>query len=174
MLVYYLIPGILANVALILNLVILMGVLAALGASLTLPGLAGIVLTIGMAVDANVLIFERIREELRTGKSGRASISAGYSKAFSAILDTNVTTIITALLLLIFGTGPVKGFAITLTFGLLASLFTSIFVTRTIFDWLFRGKHLASLKMLNVLPHIPKNPHRDFAGRVLQMHSYLQ
>ncbi len=156
MLAYYLLPGILANVALILNIVILLGALATLGASLTLPGIAGIILTIGMAVDANVLIFERIREELRTGKSGRASISAGYSKAFSAILDTNVTTIITALLLLMFGTGPVKGFAITLTFGLMASMFTAIFVTRVIFDWLFRGRHEVSLKMLNLLPHTPK------------------
>lgn len=156
MLIYYLVPGILANIALVLNIVILMGAMAALGASLTLPGIAGIILTIGMAVDANVLIFERIREELRTGKSGRASISAGYGKAFSAILDTNVTTIITALLLLIFGTGPVKGFAITLTFGLAASMFTAIFVTRTIFDWLFRGRHHVSLKMMNMLPHTPK------------------
>jgi len=156
MLVYYLFPGIVANIALVMNVLILMGIMATLGSALTLPGIAGIVLTIGMAVDANVLIFERIREELRAGRSSRAAISAGYHRAFTAILDSNVTTIITALLLLMFGTGPVKGFAVTLTFGLLASMFTAIFVTRTIFDWLFRGKHEISLKMLNFLPHTPK------------------
>ncbi len=156
MLVYYLLPGIVANIALVLNVLILMGIMSALGSALTLPGIAGIVLTIGMAVDANVLIFERIREELRSGKSARAAISAGYHRAFTAILDSNVTTIITAVLLLMFGTGPVKGFAVTLTFGLLASMFTAIFVTRFIFDWLFRGKHEISLKMFNFIPNTPK------------------
>ncbi len=134
MMFYYRLSGVVANAALIMNIIIILGTLAAFKATLTLPGIAGIVLTIGMAVDANVLIFERIREELRSGKTPRAAIETGYSKAFLTILDTNVTTLIAALFLFGFGTGPVKGFAVTLSIGLAVSMFTAIFVTRIIFD----------------------------------------
>jgi preprotein translocase subunit SecD len=135
MIAYYKLSGIIANLALIMNIIIILGALAAFKATLTLPGIAGIVLTIGMAVDANVLIFERIREELRTGKTPRAAIEAGYAKAFLTILDSNITTLIAALFLFQFGTGPVKGFAVTLSIGLVTSMFTAIFVTRIIFDY---------------------------------------
>ncbi len=134
MLVYYRGAGINAVVALTLNLVIVLGVMNALGATLTLPGIAGIILLIGMAVDANVLIFERIREELDVGKTARASIDSGFAKAFSAIVDANITTLIAAVFLFQFGTGPVKGFAVTISIGILASMFTAIFVSRVIFD----------------------------------------
>jgi preprotein translocase subunit SecD len=134
MVFYYRVSGIIANAALIMNIIVILGTLAAFRAALTLPGIAGIVLTIGMAVDANVLIFERIREELRTGKTPRAAIETGYSKAFLTILDSNVTTLIAALFLFGFGTGPVKGFAVTLSIGIVVSMFTAIFVTRIIFD----------------------------------------
>jgi preprotein translocase subunit SecD len=139
MLVYYRLSGIVANIALALNLLLLMGALAlpGLGAVLTLPGIAGIILTLGMAVDANVLIFERIREELRLGKSIRAAVDAGYHRAFSAILDSNVTTVIAAVVLFQFGSGPVKGFAVTLSIGIAVSMFTAIFVTRMIFETVF-------------------------------------
>jgi preprotein translocase subunit SecD len=135
MVVYYNLSGIVANLALILNMIILLGVLAAFKATLTLPGIAGIVLIIGMSVDANVLIFERIREELRSGKTPRAAIETGYSRAFLTILDTNVNALIASLFLFSFGTGPVKGFAVTLSVGIVASLFTAVFVTRIIFDY---------------------------------------
>lgn len=134
MLVYYRVGGVVANVALLLDIVIILAVLAGFNATLTLPGIAGLILTIGMAVDANVLIFERIREELRTGKSVRAAIETGYDKAFSTILDANVTTFITAVVLFQFGTGPIKGFAVTLSIGLATSMFTAIYVTRVVFD----------------------------------------
>jgi preprotein translocase subunit SecD len=149
MLVYYRLSGIIANIALALNLLLLMGVLAlpGLGAVLTLPGIAGIILTLGMAVDANVLIFERIREELRLGKSVRAAVDAGYHRAFSAILDSNVTTVIAAVVLFQFGSGPVKGFAVTLSIGIAASMFTAIFVTRVIFETVFRLRHVARLSI---------------------------
>jgi preprotein translocase subunit SecD len=120
--------------------VLTLGALAAFGGTLTLPGIAGIALTVGMAVDANVLINERIREELRIGKSPLNAVEAGYEKAFTAIFDSNVTTIIAAAVLWQYGTGPIKGFAVTLTIGLLASLFTAVFATRVAFDWvLLRG-----------------------------------
>ena len=135
MVVYYRLSGLLADLALFLNIIIILGALAAFRATLTLPGIAGIVLTIGMAVDANVLIFERIREELRYGKPPRTAVEAGYGKAFLTILDSNVTTLIAALFLFQFGTGPVKGFAVTLTIGIIASMFTAIFVTRIIYDY---------------------------------------
>lgn len=135
MILYYRYSGIVANVALVLNLVLILGALAAFKATLTLPGIAGIVLTIGMAVDANVLIFERIREELRLGKSPRAAIAGGYSKALLTIVDANITTLIAALVLFQFGTGPVKGFAVTLSIGIVCSMFTAIFVTRIIYDY---------------------------------------
>jgi preprotein translocase subunit SecD len=134
MLVYYRLSGVNALLALALNMILTLGFMAYVKATLTLPGIAGLILTIGMAVDANVLIFERIREELRVGKTVRAAVDAGFRKAFSAILDSNVTTIIAALFLFTFGTGPIKGFAVTLSFGLLASMFTAIFVSRYLYE----------------------------------------
>ncbi len=134
MLVYYKGAGINADVALVLNAVLLLGAVGLLGATLTLPGIAGIILTIGMAVDANVLVFERIREELALGKTVRNAVDLGFSRALSAIIDSNLTTIISALFLFQFGTGPIKGFAVTLTIGLLISMFTAVFVSRAIFD----------------------------------------
>ena len=136
MIVYYRTAGVLADVALLINVIFILGILAGFNATLTLPGMAGIVLTIGMAVDANVLIFERIREEMTTGRTLRAAIDAGYAKAFSAILDANVTTFFTGLILYSFGVGPIKGFAVTLMAGILASLFSAIVITRILFDWL--------------------------------------
>jgi len=134
MLIYYRGAGINADLALILNLIILLGFLAFSGATLTLPGIAGVILTIGMGVDSNVLIFERIREELRAGKAPAAAVDQGFGHAWLTIVDTHVTTIVSAFILFIFGTGPVRGFATTLTFGLLANLFTAVFVSRVIFD----------------------------------------
>jgi len=134
MLVYYRGAGINADVALVLNLVILLGFMGGVGATLTLPGIAGVILTIGMGVDSNVLIFERIREEMRAGKTASAAVDQGFAHAWITIVDTHVTTIVSAAILFMFGTGPVKGFATTLTFGLLANLFTAVFVSRTIFD----------------------------------------
>ena len=127
--------GLIADYAIVLNLVLLLGSMALLNATLTLPGIAGIILTIGMGVDSNVLMFERIREEVRSGKQPRPAIDSGYDKAFLTILDSHVTTLITAAVLFMFGTGPVRGFAITLVIGLIANIFTSIYVSRTIFDW---------------------------------------
>jgi preprotein translocase subunit SecD len=132
MVFYYRIFGLIANVALVLNLVLLVAVLSMLQATLSLPGVAGIVLTVGMAVDANVLIFERIREELRNGVSAQKSIDQGYARAFSTIMDANVTTLIAAVVLFAFGTGPIKGFAVTLSIGILTSMFTAIVVSRGI------------------------------------------
>ena len=139
MMLYYRSSGIIANVALLLNLVMLIGFVAFFQAVLTLPGIAGIVLTVGMAVDANILINERIREERRSGRSLRRAVAEGYDRALSAIVDANVTSIITAIFLYNFGSGPVKGFAVTLAIGLMVSMFTSIFVTRTIFEGLMRN-----------------------------------
>jgi preprotein translocase subunit SecD len=134
MLIYYHGAGINADLALILNLIILLGFLGFSGATLTLPGIAGVILTVGMGVDSNVLIFERIREELRNGKTAPSAVEQGFAHAWVTIVDTHVTTIVSAAILFIFGTGPVKGFAVTLTFGLMANLFTAVFVSRTIFD----------------------------------------
>jgi protein-export membrane protein SecD len=145
MLVYYRFGGLVANVALLFDLVIILAVLAGFNATLTLPGIAGLILTIGMAVDANVLIFERIREELKAGKTLRAAIDAGYEKAFSTIMDANVTTFITAIVLFQFGTGPIKGFAVTLSIGLATSMFTAIYVTRVIFDLWTSRKSVKSI-----------------------------
>ncbi len=147
MVVYYKLSGILADLALVLNLVIIMGVLAGFGATLTLPGIAGLILTVGMAVDANVLIFERIREELRLGKTIRAAVDQGYGRAFLTILDANVTTLIAALVLLQFGTGPVRGFAVTLSVGILASMFTAVFVTRVVFDRVLGRREVRALSI---------------------------
>jgi preprotein translocase subunit SecD len=135
MLVYYKRSGINATLALILNAIILIAALSYFDATLTLPGIAGVILTIGMAVDSNVLIFERIREELRAGKAVIAAVDAGFKKAFLTIIDTHVTTIVSCAFLFLFGTGPVQGFAVTLVIGLLANVFTAVFVSRTIFDW---------------------------------------
>ena len=146
MLVYYRGAGINADVALVFNLLILLGFLGFSGATLTLPGIAGVILTVGMGVDSNVLIFERIREELRNGKTAPSAVEQGFGRAWITIVDTHVTTIVSAFILFIFGTGPVKGFAVTLTFGLLANLFTAVFVSRVIFD-----AHLNNLKRGEVL-----------------------
>jgi len=140
MLLYYKKAGINATLALILNAIILIAALAYFGAALTLPGIAGIILTIGMAVDSNVLIFERIREELRNGKAVVAAIEQGFAKAFVTIVDTHVTTVVSCLFLFLFGTGPVKGFAVTLVIGLMANVFTAVFVSKFIFDWELSGK----------------------------------
>jgi preprotein translocase subunit SecD len=134
MLIYYRFAGINADLALVLNLLILLGFLGFSGATLTLPGIAGLILTVGMGVDSNVLIFERIREELRAGKTPPSAVDQGFGHAWVTIVDTHVTTIVSAAILFLFGTGPVKGFAVTLTFGLLANLFTAVFVSRTIFE----------------------------------------
>ena len=145
MAIYYKIFGLIADVALGLNLVLIVAMLSLLQATLTLPGIAGIVLTVGMAVDANVLIFERIREEIRNGNSPQASIHAGYEKAFSTIADANITTLIAALMLFSFGTGPIQGFAVTLSLGIICSMFTAIMVTRGLVNLLFGGKNLKKL-----------------------------
>jgi preprotein translocase subunit SecD len=140
MLFYYHAAGINADLALILNLIILLGFLGFSGATLTLPGIAGVILTVGMGVDSNVLIFERIREELRNGKTPPSAVEQGFSHAWITIVDTHVTTIVSAIILFIFGTGPVRGFAVTLSFGLFANLFTAVFVSRVIFDWILSRK----------------------------------
>jgi len=140
MLIYYHWAGVNADIALILNLVILLGFMGYFGAVLTLPGIAGVILTVGMGVDSNVLIFERIREELRNGKTPPSAVEQGFSHAWITIVDTHVTTIVSAMILFIFGTGPVKGFATTLVFGLAANLFTAVFVSRVIFDWVLSRK----------------------------------
>jgi len=140
MLFYYRRSGINATLALVLNAIILVAALSYFDATLTLPGIAGVILTIGMAVDSNVLIFERIREELRTGKAVVAAVDAGFAKAFLTIIDTHVTTVVSCAFLFIFGTGPVKGFAVTLVIGLIANVFTAVFVSKTIFDFELSGK----------------------------------
>ncbi len=144
---YYMFAGLVADMALMLNIVILLGVMCSVGTTLTLPGIAGVVLTVGMAVDANVLIFERIREELAAGKSLRGALSAGYDKAFGTIFDSHVTTLISSVILIFMGTGMVKGFGVTLTIGVAASLFTALVVTRVIFDFLIGRNLIKSLKM---------------------------
>jgi preprotein translocase subunit SecD len=145
MLVYYKVFGLLANIALTLNLVLLMAVMSLLSATLTLPGIAGIVLTVGMAVDANVLIFERIKEELKNGLPVQSAINAGFSRAFTTILDANVTTLIAAVILFAMGTGPVKGFAVTLSVGILTSMFTALLVTRALVNLVYGGRTLKKL-----------------------------
>jgi preprotein translocase subunit SecD len=147
MLFYYRMSGLIATLALVLNVILIMAGLAALRATLTLPGIAGIVLTVGMAVDANVLILERMREELRLGKTMRAAVDAGYSRAIVTIFDCNLTTIVTALILYQFGTGPIRGFGVTLTLGILASFFTAVFVTRVIFDWLLIERRMQTVSV---------------------------
>jgi preprotein translocase subunit SecD len=136
MVFYYRLSGVIADIALVLNIILTLAVLALLRATLTLPGIAGLVLSIGMAVDANILIHERIKEELRFGKTIRAAIDQGYHRAFSAIIDSNVTTLIAAVFLYQFGTGPVRGFAVTLFWGITANIFTAVYITRWVFDFL--------------------------------------
>jgi len=151
MLVYYLLAGMIANVALITNIIILLGVMCYVGTTFTLPGIAGIVLTVGMAVDANVLIYERIREEMAKGKSLRGAIAAGYDRAFSTIFDSHVTTLISSVILINMGTGSVKGFGVALTIGVAASLFTALVVTRLIFDALLDRNLIKTVPMLHLI-----------------------
>ncbi len=155
---YYLRAGLVAVVALIVNVVLILGAMAAFDCTLTLPGIAGIVLTIGMAVDANVLVFERIREELASGKNLSSAVQLGFSRAYSAVLDANLTTLITSVILLYIGTGPIKGFAVTLSIGILTSLFTALFLSRLIFDYMDRFCHFTGLKMCQAF----HNPHFNF------------
>ncbi len=157
MLVYYMTSGLVAALAMLLNIVILLGVMCSIGTTLTLPGIAGVVLTIGMAVDANVLIFERIREELAAGKSTRGALNSGYDRAFGTIFDSNLTTLIASVILIYLGSGPVKGFGVTLTIGIAVSMFTSLLVTRLVFDWLV-NRNLLNLSML----HLVKGSNIDF------------
>lgn len=147
MIVYYKGGGIIADLALVVNVFLLLGAFAAFGFTLTLPGIAGIVLTVGMAVDANVLILERVREELRLGKSARASIEAGYERAWNAILDSNVTTFLSGLILFQFGSGPIRGFAVTLCLGILTTLATAVFATRVVYDWRSSSRKLATVSV---------------------------
>lgn len=151
MLVYYMWAGTIAGVALMVNLILLLGCMASLDATLTLPGIAGVVLTVGMAVDANVLIFERIREELAEGKSLKGSINQGYDKVFSTIFDANITTVIASVILINFGTGPVKGFGTTLTIGIAASMFTALILTRLLLEFLLSRGVLTKMKMMSVV-----------------------
>ncbi len=149
MLLYYRGSGINAVVALLLNMILMIAGLIMFGATLTLPGIAGIILTIGMAVDSNVLIFERIREELRSGKTVPSAVEQGFGHAFVTIIDTHVTTIVSSLFLYVFGVGPIRGFAVTLVLGLLVNLFSAVYVSRTIFIWLLtrKGKRVESLSI---------------------------
>ena len=160
MCVYYFRAGVIACLALAVNVVLILGAMAAFGATMTMPGIAGVILTLGMAVDANVLIFERIREELNGGKSLAAAIDLGYEKAFSAVLDGNLTTLLCALILMMLGSGPVKGFAVSLSIGLIASLFTAVCMTRLIFDYMLRFFHWKTLKMC----HVFTQPAFNFIG----------
>jgi SecD/SecF fusion protein len=152
MMIYYRFAGAVADIALITNIIILLGVMCSIGTTLTLPGIAGVVLTIGMAVDANVLIFERIREESAKGKSLRGALSAGYDRAFGTIFDSHVTTLISSVILIYMGTGPIKGFGVTLTIGVAASLFTALVVTRLIFDFLIGRGWITKLTMMHLIP----------------------
>ncbi|MCM8767797.1 MAG: protein translocase subunit SecD [Candidatus Omnitrophica bacterium] len=147
MIFYYLYFGLLADFALALNILILLGIMAGMKGVLTLPGIAGIALTCGMAVDANILIFERIREELKAGKSPKASVDAGYHRAWAAIIDSNITTLITGLVLFIFGEGAIKGFGLTLSIGIIANLFTAVFATKVIVDWIIINKKIEKLRI---------------------------
>jgi preprotein translocase subunit SecD len=145
--VYYKVFGLIANLALLFNVIILVALMSVLQATLTLPGIAGIVLTVGMAVDANVLIFERIREELRNGSTPQAAIYAGYEKAFATIADSNITTIIAAALLFGLGSGPVRGFAVTLSLGIMASMFTAITGTRALVNLIYGNRRVTRLSI---------------------------
>ncbi|XOF35093.1 MAG: protein translocase subunit SecD [Candidatus Electrothrix sp. YB6] len=160
MIIYYRLSGVFADLSLALNILFLFAGLAMLGATLTLPGIAGIILSIGMAVDANVLIFERMREEFALGKSVRSGVDTGFDKAFWSIVDSQVTTLITALALFLFGTGPIKGFAITLSLGIIFNLFAVLFCSRLMYDWLFSGRKLRELRFMRFV----KKPNFNFMG----------
>jgi preprotein translocase subunit SecD len=147
MIAIYSLSGVNAIAALVLNVIILFGGLGAFHSTLTLPGIAGIILTIGMAVDANVLVFERIREEMHAGRTVRAAIEQGFDRAFTSIIDTHATTLISALFLFQFGTGPIKGFAVTLVIGLLASIFTAVFVSHWLFDFVLSRRKVQKLSI---------------------------
>ncbi|MBF0540281.1 MAG: protein translocase subunit SecD, partial [Nitrospirae bacterium] len=147
MLFYYRLSGVIANIALIINIFLLLGVMSLLKATLTLPGIAGIILAIGMAVDTNVLMFERMREEIRAGKTPRSAIDSGYDKAFFTIIDSHVTTLITAAVLFQYGTGPIKGFAVTLSIGVIINLFTSLIGTKSLFDLINHNKEIKNLSI---------------------------
>ena len=147
MLAYYKLAGTVADFALIWNILLVLAVLASLQATLTLPGIAGLILTVGMSIDANVIIFERIREELRKGKTPKAAIDSGYDRALTTIIDANVTTLIASLVLYQFGTGPIKGFATVLFWGILISMFTAVFITRTIFNAYITSRALTKLSI---------------------------
>ena len=161
MVVYYNRAGLVAGLALIINVFFLFGILASLGAVLTMPGMAGIVLTLGMAVDANVIIYERIKEEIRAGKGFRLAITDGYQNAYSAIIDGNVTTLLTGIVLYVFGTGPVQGFATTLIIGILSSLFTAIFISRIIFTWMLEKNKTISFS-IKATANVLANSQIDF------------
>ena len=170
MVIYYHLSGLIAVLSLSVNLVLLFGLLAQFHFTLTLPGIAGIVLTIGMAVDANVLIYERVRDELALGKPARSAIDIGFEKAFSAIFDSNVTTLIPAMVLAYFGTGPLRGFAVTLVLGIIANLFAALVVTRNAFDWILTATDKPNLSMFQFI----KSPRFDFlklrhAGLILSL-----
>jgi preprotein translocase subunit SecD len=147
MLIYYRVSGLIANIAMILNIVYQLAVLAALGATLTLPGIAGVVLTVGMAVDANIIIYERIREELRAGKSARGAVEAGFGRAFWTVFDAHVTNLVAGIVLYSYGTGPIRGFAVTLMIGIVANLFTSVWLSRSMFDYLVNRRQAATLSI---------------------------
>ena len=147
MLLYYKISGLIASAALLINILLMTSILSLLGSTLTLPGIAGFILTVGIAVDANVIIFERIKEEVKKGSPYLSAIESGYSRAFITILDANITTILTALILYFFGTGPIKGFAITLTAGIICSMFTAIYITKTIFMTMYQTNLYKKLKL---------------------------
>jgi preprotein translocase subunit SecD len=147
MMLYYQVAGVVADLAVLMNLLFLFALMALFEATLTLPGVAGIALTVGMAVDANVLINERIREELRTGKSARAAVDQGFDRAFWSIFDGQLTTFIAGVVLFQYGTGPIKGFAVTLMIGIATSLFTGVFCSRVMFDWIVRGLRVKTLRV---------------------------
>ncbi|MGZ3408015.1 MAG: protein translocase subunit SecD, partial [Polyangia bacterium] len=147
MLIYYRVSGLIANIAMVLNIVYQLAVLAALGATLTLPGIAGVVLTVGMAVDANIIIYERIREELRAGKSARGAVEAGFGRAFWTVFDAHVTNLVAGIVLYSYGTGPIRGFAVTLMIGIVANLFTSVWLSRSMFDFLVNRRQAATLSI---------------------------
>ena len=144
---FYRLQGLIADTALILNMLFIMGFLSAFGVTLTLPGIAGLVLTLGMAVDGNIIIFERIKEELRTGKSPLAAIDAGYGRSLWTVLDANITTLITALILFWFGTGPIKGFAATLSIGIISTVFSNVVVARVITNYIYEEKKVPALSI---------------------------
>jgi preprotein translocase subunit SecD len=147
MMIFYRLQGVIANIALGLNMLFIMGFLSSFGVTLTLPGIAGLVLTMGMAMDGNIITFERIKEELRVGKSPLAAIDAGYERSLWTVLDSNITTLLTALILFWFGTGPIKGFAVTLSVGIIFTIFSNVIVARVIADLIYGGKKVEALSI---------------------------